>query len=122
MAMTRPTSCCQPRPSRFPSGRASATAVCSRALDPADMPRVTATPSRCVRRSLSLHRLDAERKRDAERRSYARRTFDVDRPAERLDAVGQAYEARAARRIGAADAVVANRQPQAAIVRRERNL
>ena len=47
---------------------------------------------------------------------------DVDGPAQGLDAVGEADQARAARRVGPADAVVADRQQQPAVARCERNL
>lgn len=47
-----------------------------------------------------------------DQRSLAARAADVDRPTERLDPVAEADHARAPRRIGTADAVVANREAQ----------
>src|SRR3954452_4649637 len=49
-------------------------------------------------------------------------TADPDRAAQSLDAVGETNQAGSARRIAPADAVVANRQQQAAVACRERNL
>ena len=53
---------------------------------------------------------------DGERRAAARRAGDRDRPAERLDAVGEAEDAGAAAGIDAADAVVANLERQDPVV------
>src|SRR6266702_1062515 len=66
--------------------------------------------------------LDVERKRDDERRSATGRAIDPDRPAERLDAILQADESRALAGIRSADAIVADRQHQAAVACCERNL
>jgi hypothetical protein len=50
------------------------------------------------------------------------RAVEVDRAAQGLDAVGEAGQAGTACGIGPADAVVADRQQQAAVARAERNL
>ena len=55
-------------------------------------------------------------------RPIADTAADVDGPALGLHAVGEADQARAARRVGPADAVVADRQQQPAVARCERNL
>jgi hypothetical protein len=73
------------------------------------------------RRFLS-RRFDLERKRDDEQRPGAGRALDPDRPAEGLDAIVQADESRAVAGIRSADAVVADRQQQDAVARRERNV
>jgi hypothetical protein len=49
---------------------------------------------------------------DRERRAAARRAGNRDRPAERLDTVGQAEDAGAATGIDATDAIVANLEGQ----------
>ena len=61
------------------------------------------------------------RQADGERRAAARRAGDRDRPAERLDAIGEAEDAGAAAGIDAADAVVANLERQDAVVVRRRS-
>ena len=55
-------------------------------------------------------------------RAFSRPALDGDRPAESLDPVGEAHEARAAGRIGTADTVVANRENDAAVALLERNV
>ena len=72
---------------------------------------------------LGIHRqVRLERQLSGDLRSISRPALDLDRPAHGLDAVGETYQARTARRIGPADAVVADRQLQAAVARRERHL
>jgi hypothetical protein len=82
-------------------------------------PGATATRSCCLFLS---RRLDLERKSDDEQRPDAGRALDTDRPAEGLDAIMQADESRALAGIRSADAVVADRQQQDAVARRERNV
>ena len=67
-------------------------------------------------------RLHLERKRDDEQRPGAGRALDPDRPAEGLDTIVQSDESRALAGIRSADAVVADRQQQAAVALRERNV
>ena len=73
-------------------------------------------------RAACPRRLDLERKRHDEQSPGVGRALDPDRPAEGLDAIVQTHESRAPAGLGSADAVVANREQQAARARRERNL
>src|SRR5262249_27691772 len=55
-------------------------------------------------------------------RPVAGAAVDLDRAAERLDAVGEPGESRSSRRIGPADAVVANREHERAVALPERDV
>src|SRR5206468_7942663 len=63
-----------------------------------------------------------ERERDAEGGSVARRAVELERAAEGLDAVLQACEPGAVPEVGSADAVVADREQQAAVAQCGRDL
>jgi hypothetical protein len=67
------------------------------------------------RSPLGFRPVELERKLDDHVRSFPGRTADVDRSAQRFHPVAEADQTRAASSVGATDAVVMDREPEAAV-------